>query len=268
MFQSQAPTTQEAVWLPVSDGAKESRLSSWSGCPGGEKKQVQEWSSKQNIIKLSIIQKRKCCCVLICCLFCRKVWLQGRHIVKERFELCQVDRRWEMHVRWKNKGTEQCTVYSLLHPSIYRLYQSLPPSIHTLSSSLKLQGTLEGKHVSNWGRNPGRPVFLAQARTANTCYLAHKASSEWQLIRSALQRPPLLLHAPSSHLSSHLIWSISILFSVLFVLLSGSVAQLQSEAVELSPGGPHLRGLTAACIISPFAWILIGPDQRAGGGWR
>lgn len=53
---------------------------------------------------------------------------------------------------------------------------------------------------------------------------------------------------------------------MLFVLLSGSVAQPQSEAVELSPGGPHLRGLTAACIISPFAWILIGPDQRAGGG--
>lgn len=53
---------------------------------------------------------------------------------------------------------------------------------------------------------------------------------------------------------------------MLFVLLSGSVAQPQSEAVELSPGGPHLRGLTAACIISPFAWILIGPDQRAGVG--
>lgn len=159
-------------------------------------------------------------------------------------------------------------IASYIHVTIYLLYQPLPPSIHTLASSQKLQGTLEGKHVSNWGRNPGRPVFLAQARTANTCYHAHKASSEWQLIRSALQRPPLLHHAPSSHLSSHLIWSISILFSVLFVLLSGSVAQLRSETVELSPGGPHLRGLTAACIISPFAWILIGPDQRAGGGWR
>lgn len=53
---------------------------------------------------------------------------------------------------------------------------------------------------------------------------------------------------------------------MLFVLLSSSVAQPQSEAVELSPGGAHLRGLTAACIISPFTWILIGPDQRAGGG--
>lgn len=53
---------------------------------------------------------------------------------------------------------------------------------------------------------------------------------------------------------------------MLFVLLSGSVAEPQSEAVELSPGGPHLRGLTAACIISPSAWILIGPDHRAGLG--
>lgn len=53
---------------------------------------------------------------------------------------------------------------------------------------------------------------------------------------------------------------------MLFVLLSSSVAQPQSEAVELSPGGAHLRGLTAACIISACTWILIGPDQRAGGG--
>lgn len=53
---------------------------------------------------------------------------------------------------------------------------------------------------------------------------------------------------------------------MLFLLLSASVAQPQSEAVELSPGGPHLRGLTAACIISPSVWILIGPDQRAGRG--
>lgn len=53
---------------------------------------------------------------------------------------------------------------------------------------------------------------------------------------------------------------------MLFVLLSGSVAQPQSEAVELSPGGPHLKGLTAACIISCSAWILIGPGQRAGWG--
>lgn len=183
-------------------------------------------------------------------------------------ELRRIDGRWERHVRWKNKGIEQCTVYSLPHPSIYRLYQPLPPSVRTLPSSLKLQGTLEGKHVSNWGRNPGRPVLLSQTCTTNTRYRTHEASSEWQLIRSACQRPPHLLRTPSSHLSSHLIWSISILFSVLFVLLSGSVAQPQSEAVELSPGGPHLRGLTAAYIISPSAWILIGPDQRAGGGWR
>lgn len=59
-FQSRAPTTREAVWLPVSGGAKASRLSSWRGCPGGEKKQALEWSSKQNNIELSIIQKRKC----------------------------------------------------------------------------------------------------------------------------------------------------------------------------------------------------------------
>lgn len=59
MFQSGVPTTQEAVWLPVSDGAKASRLSSWRGCPGGEKKQAHKWSSKQNNIELSIIQKRK-----------------------------------------------------------------------------------------------------------------------------------------------------------------------------------------------------------------
>ncbi|KAI4824002.1 hypothetical protein KUCAC02_012548, partial [Chaenocephalus aceratus] len=40
-------------------------------------------------------------------------------------------------------------------------------------------------------------------------------------------------------------------------LTARSVAQPQSEAVELSPRGPHLRGLTAACIISP----LPDPDR-------
>lgn len=99
--------------------------------------------------------------------------------------------------------------------------------------------------------------------------ISHEASSEWQLISSACHPLHRLLRTPSAHLSTHLIWSISILFSVLIVLLSGLVAEPQSEAVELLPGGPHLRGLTAACIISPSAWILIGPDQRTGwGGWR
>lgn len=45
----------------------------------------------------------------------------------------------------------------------------------SLCSSLKLQGTLEGKHVSNWGCNPGRPVLPAQTSTTNMPDRARRA---------------------------------------------------------------------------------------------
>lgn len=154
-------------------------------------------------------------------------------------------------------------IASHIHPSIAFASPSLPLFIPLLHLSNFKALWRENMSVTGGVILGGQCSSLKHEQQIHT--ITHKASSEWQLIRSACQRPPFLLRTPSSHLSPHLIWSISILFSVLFVLLSGSVAQLQSEAVELSPGGPHLRGLTAACIISPSAWILIGPDQRAGG---
>lgn len=146
-------------------------------------------------------------------------------------------------------------IASHIHPSTY---QPLPPSLCShppFISQTSRHGEEENMSVTGGVILGGQCFSLQHAQQihANT----HRAWCEWQLIRSACQRPPLLLRALSSHLSSHLIWSISIIFSVLFLLLSGSVAQPQSEAVELSPRGPHLRGLTAACIISP----LPDPDR-------
>lgn len=162
-------------------------------------------------------------------------------------------------------------IASHIHPSIAFTSHSVPPFTPFLHLSNFKALWRENMSVTGGVILGGQCFSLKHAQQIHA--IAHtRPRSEWQLIRSACQRPPLLLRTPSSHLSSHLIWSISILFSVLFELLSGLVAQPQSEAVELSPGGPHLRGLTAACIISP---LCLDPDRprpqsrgaEVGGGW-
>lgn len=71
----------------------------------------------------------------------------------------------------KEQNNGLCMASHIL-PSLVFTGTSLAGS---LCSSLKLQGTLEGKHVSNWGRNPGRPVLPAQTSTTNTHHRAHRA---------------------------------------------------------------------------------------------
>lgn len=69
-------------------------------------------------------------------------------------------------------------IASHIHPSIAFTSPSLP-SVHNSYLHLSNFKALWRENMSvTGGRNPGRPVLLAQTRTTNTRYHAHKASSE------------------------------------------------------------------------------------------
>lgn len=157
---------------------------------------------------------------------------------KTEVELCWVDGRWERHLRWKKKGTEQCTVYSLPHLSIYRLCQPLPPSAHTLPSSFELQGSVEGNMSVTGGVILGGQCFsLKHAQQIHvTAHTRPRLNDSWSgvpastLLFSAL--PPLI---------SALIWFDPLAF---FSLCCSCYCQAQWHSLSLKQLNCCLGGLT------------------------
>lgn len=156
---------------------------------------------------------------------------------KTEVELCWVDGRWERHLRWKKKGTEQCTVYSLPHLSIYRLCQPLPPSVHTLPSSFELQGSVEGNMSVTGGVILGGQCFsLKHAQQIHvTAHTRPRLNDSWSGV------PASTLFSALPPLISALIWFDPLAF---FSLCCSCYCQAQWHSLSLKQLNCRLGGLT------------------------